>query len=185
MEKESKEELHFSWALTELKDAGHIEWFEEQTPQINLSNSIWGIRTEIKKTKEKREDFQAMQRHIYTPDFLIKWKDTRLMNAFPHYVKGGSPFWGFFNIDDKINYPDGFYSIIEIKPSFDQNNMTRLFKINQKWIYDKHGIYVQLIKPEVFFKNFFTPQRYLFTDKSKQKRKLKFTPTMLNEYLNT
>lgn len=74
------------------------------------------------------ESKNGIQSHVYTPDFKVEWN-----NEFPYlfrkkwYVHKNNIIW------------------IEVKPSFDRHNMTRLFKINQKWMIDKHGIYVMLL----------------------------------------
>jgi len=183
---DSNEELYLSWALDELQKRRHIIWYEPQSPQFFLTDSKWGVRREVKKTKIKTEDVQSMQRHVYTPDFMIKWnEDSVFYELFPDYTKNGAPFWAFENKGEDRPLSDignGVYSIIEVKPNFDRHNMTRGFKVNQKFIYDKLGVYVQLIKPEILFKNTFTPDRYLYTDKSKKERKIKFKTQSIDEY---
>lgn len=83
-----------------------------------------------------------LREHIYTPDFIVNW------NTIPPKVRGVK--WCLKNNQ----------SIIEIKPSFDKYNMTRLFMLNQKWMFDKHNIYVQLLKIDTVFKNTFKPKNY-------------------------
>ena len=75
-----------------------------------------------------------------------------------------------------------FETWLEIKPKFDQNNMTRLFKINQKWVFDKHGLFVDLVIPETLFEKTFTPKDYLTTPTGKQ-RKLNYKPKSCQEWL--
>jgi hypothetical protein len=65
---------------------------------------------------------------------------------------------------------------------FDQNNMERLFKVNQKWMWQKHGIFVNLIKPQELFQKTFTPAEYLRTPTGKP-RKLNFKPRNLFDFL--
>jgi hypothetical protein len=75
--------------------------------------------------------------------------------------------------------------LIEIKPIFDQNNMTRLAIINQKWVMEKHGLFVNIVIPDKLFENTFTPKRYLRCDASSKERKLKFSNVKsLDEFLN-
>ena len=120
-----------------------------------------------------------MQGHVYSPDFSIAWAEKARKI--------------FFNVcGSKVDLykspfiTDIFYShisIIEVKPVFDQNNMTRLFTINQKWMYQLHGVYVQKVVPVKLFEKTFTPKKYLLTDKSGKPRKLKYKPTSLEEFL--
>ena len=121
---------------------------------------------------------KLIREHIYTPDFLILWNekargvffnnllDRVTLSKIPFTVKG---------LCDK--------SIIEIKPAFDQNNMTRLFTINQKWLLEGIGVYCQKIIPVKLFSKTFTPVRYLKTDKTNKKRKLHYIPKALKEYV--
>jgi len=52
--------------------------------------------------------------------------------------------------------------------------MTRLAKINIKWVWDKYGVFVNIIIPEKHFDKTFTPKRFLTTDKSGKPRKIKY-----------
>lgn len=180
---DSKEELYFSWYLDELKDAGYIEKYESQPESYVLSAPLFYEYDKHLKTKTKTIVKKLMQEHIYTADFKIVWSE-KARNIF-------------FNTEanrvDLTKAPfiaaDGnAVSIVEIKPLFDQNNMTRLFTINQKWLCQRHGIYAQKIivdkkNGKGLFAETFTPIRYLLTDKSLKPRKLKYTPKILTEYI--
>lgn len=75
-------------------------------------------------------------------------------------------------------------SFIEVKPSFDQNNMTRLAVLNQKWVFEKFGLFINIVIPEKLFAKTFTPKRYLTCDKSSVKRKIKYKNIIsLDEFL--
>jgi len=65
---------------------------------------------------------------------------------------------------------------------WDQNNMERLFKVNQKWMWQKHGVYVNLVKPQDLFQRTFTPKEYLRTPSGKP-RKLNWKPKSLFDFL--
>jgi NH3-dependent NAD+ synthetase len=74
-------------------------------------------------------------------------------------------------------------SYFEAKPQYDFNNMTRLATLNVKWLYQKYGIYTQVIIPERIFQKTFTPKLMLKTKTGKE-RKLNFKVRSLEEYLN-
>lgn len=154
IELDSKEELHIAWYLDELKEAGYID--------------SWGRSASYTLFPKREYQGAIVREHIYTPDFYAEWKNS----AIGIFVGEGCPFV------DHIPY-----SIIEVKPAYDANNMTRLFKLNQKWVLDKIGAYVHLVIPEKLFRSTFAPQRYLLTDKGKGVRKISVPYLNLNEYI--
>ena len=179
---DSPEELYVSWYLDELEEAGYVERYLHQPKSLELSDKKTFPWEKVLKTKRKQMSSTLLQGHIYTPDFSVTWEES----AEELFFK--SIFFARNNVKGIMfaNWPNdafNFYSYIEVKPIFDRNNMTRLFTINQKWVYDKYGIYVQKIIPQKLFKDTFTPQRYLSTDSGKQKRKLNFAPRTLAEYI--
>ena len=176
---DSPEELYVSWYLDELGEAEYLWSYDFQPVSFNLSLDVRYEWQQIMKTKTKSMSSALLQKHVYTPDFKVHWAD-KSIGLFIKSIKfvtinKSAPFW--------IN--NSGESIWEVKPSFDRNNMTRLFTINQKWVYDKYGIYVQKIIPWKLFAETFTPEKYLLTDSGKQKRKLIFTPRTLEEYVES
>ena len=61
--------------------------------------------------------------------------------------------------------------------------MTRLVKINIKWVWSLHNEYVQIVVPEKMFKQTFTPERYMYTDKSNRMRVIKYKIIDLDGFL--
>jgi len=170
----SAEELHFFWYLSELKECGYIDEFYYEPEPIKLSGTIEVEVEKQLKTKVKIEKKTLLQGHEYTMDFIIYWNP----NAF-----------GCFHNNDDTRFP--FYatlenevsiSYVDVKGSWNMHNMNRLFAVNQKWVYDKFGIYIQKIVPEKLFKQTFTPRRFLTTDKSGKLRKIKHDCVLLEEY---
>ena len=198
---ESNEELWISYYLDELLTAGFILEWKYQPQAYQLFDGFKYPWVEKLSTKTKFKNATLLQGHEYTPDFLIKWSPAA--NDL------------FFNtIDDGINLRESNFiahcgnnlSIIDVKPQFDMQNMTRLFTINQKWMMDKFGLYVQKIIPvketkqyhkignknkKVYshstwsgiFPKTFTPERYFLTDVSMKPRKINYKAIGLNEYL--
>ena len=137
---DSNEELWLAYYLDELKEADFVAEWKSQPQEYVLSEPVVYTWLQKLKTKGKLKPSALLQGHKYTPDFMVSW------NSCARNI--------FFNtIDDGINlknvpffaHSGNNISIVDIKPAFDMNNMTRLFVINQKWMMDKYGIYVQKI----------------------------------------
>ena len=160
---DSKEEKYFYHWLLEIQAKGYIkEIIRGDELSFLLSEKAISTRKVEIKTKTKVVDFSLLQQHVYTPDFKIIWNKSAEALLF-----------SIDSFDDRYvfvaNLINGEYvSYIEIKPSFDKTNMTRLFGINQKWMFAKYGIYVQKILPyktskksdNCFFKETFVPEQY-------------------------
>jgi len=176
---DSDEEWYFSFYLDELYEAGYISEYELYPDSYILSDAVFYEYEKQLKTKTKMIVKKLMREHIYSPDFRIIWAD-KARGVFFDSIYGQTNLLKvpFITISDNI-------SIVEIKPVFDQNNMTRLFITNQKWMYHKLGIYVQKIVPVKLFEQTFTPKRYLLTDKSGKPRKLKYQPRSLETFVKT
>jgi len=176
---DSNEEMYYSWYLDELRDAGFILDYKPQYI-FQLSGDVNHSYTKpMKRVDDKEIVYSLMKGHIYTTDFVIRWTEKAkgifyedLLDPPPntpltkaHYV-----------VQDGIGY-------VEIKPKFDFKNMTRLVKLNIKWVWNLHSKYVQIVVPEEMFKETFTPQRFLLTDKDMRKRTIKFKTRTLDEFL--
>jgi hypothetical protein len=180
---DSDEEKYFYWYLEDLKKIGFVEEIIPQHPVISLSDKKEIKMFEQLKTKQKPLSHTLLHKHIYTPDFTIVWNEIAA-DIFTSYIGGfnekNTPFILANSAFKSVDKPR---SIIEIKPSFDQHNMTRAFTLNQKWIYNNHDIYVQLIKPVELFKKTFIPTRYIWTNNGTRRRKINFKIKLLKEYL--
>ena len=173
---DSKDEIWFKWYLDELVDAGFIKAVVYQPNGYILSASKqYPIHVQLK-TKIKIVKRTLLKGHIYTPDFKIIWSKTA-KGIFYQEIYGREKLEAPFIAYDGI-------SVIEVKPNFDMNNMTRLFTINQKWTMEKHGVYVQAIQltpktkggkitahKNAIFNTSFCPERFRWTDKSLKARK--------------
>lgn len=172
---DSKEELYFSWWLKELVNQGYVKYFIHEPKPFHLSASINKTYLKQLKTREKVESEELLKGHIYTPDFMVVWHEsaeelfTELIDS-NNKKKQGQALNTIISQEDEEG---AVVSYIEIKPSFDQNNMTRLAKLNQKWVYEKFDVFVNIIIPEKHFNKSFTPERYFLTDNSMQPRKMK------------
>lgn len=179
MEYDSDEELYFSWWLDELKETGYVHSYESQPESYVLTPPVFYEYDKHLKTKTNVVVKKLLQEHIYTADAQIWW-----------YEKARGL---FFNIvADRVDLrkvpfiaSNMHTSIVEIKAGFSKYNMGRTFSLNQKWMMQTHGIYVNKIiisNKTGLFKDTFTPARYLLTDKTNKPRKLYYTPRTLQEY---
>lgn len=175
---DSNGEVYFSWYLDELIEAGYVRDYDTQPEKYQLTESVKCSSIKQMKTKEKLVEATLLQPHHYTSDFNTFWNPIA-ENVFvrPRHdapVKD-CPF--FISKDPWLG------TVVEIKPVFDQNNMGRLFRINQKWVLDMYDVYIQEVKTTKLFEKTFTPQRYLLTDGGGQARRLKYKPVTLQEYI--
>lgn len=166
---DSKEELHFSWYLDELKQAGYINTWERNGISYQLTS---GLERDYIKPMKRVADKHLKQviftESRYTPDFNIRWTD-KAKGIFVMDLQSDSV--------EKITTP--FISnyggtTVETKASFDMNNMSRLARNNIKVVWDKHEVYIELIKIPNIFNTTFTPNRYFATDRTMKPRKLNY-----------
>lgn len=150
-----EEEWVLMW-LEELMERNLVERVERAVP-FKLSDPIVNRYKETVQLKTKEKNIEKKQTilegHEYTPEFMIKLTDKgeRLLSHNLYIHIGGKL--------EKLFYGRSII-YIEVKPEWDQNNMERLFKINQKWVMEKYGEYVNLIKPIQLFEKTFVPEKY-------------------------
>lgn len=164
VEFKSNHEKYFSWWLDELMEVGIIDNYDYEPTSYELSDKVV---YQVLDNKGKQKNKTLLEEHCYTPDFIINWNNNKL------------------NVANKIGilYDNKCESVIEIKPPFNMNNMTRLFIINQKWVYEKYKIYVQKVVVDDIFSKTFIPKRYLKTDKSNKLRKINYKHMLIDKYI--
>jgi hypothetical protein len=149
----SDEELFFSWWLDELKEAGIIySWAYEFEPYV-LSEKVC------------KDGKTLLQSHSYIPDFFICWSFS-YTPAVKISISGG----------------DNMFSLVDIKGKYSQNYNDAAFPLNQKWMMQRYGIYVNKVIPidgfrknkngekilkKCLFSETFTPKKYLLTPTGK------------------
>jgi hypothetical protein len=178
---DSNEEIHFSWYLKQLLDNNIItDWSYHPKPFL-LSDRIVRVYNKILKTKTVSKDSVILNDHQYQADFLIhwnpQWKGKFFMNI--HELDGLHRDFAF------IANKSSNFSVIDVKGSFagPHNNSAITFPLDQKWVWQKYGIYVQKIVPKKLFVETFVPHRYLLTDTSGKARKIDFKVRQLLDYL--
>ena len=166
---DSNEELHFSWYLDELKSKGYIIEWSKVEKSFELTKGLYlNYKIPMKKVDDKIKQQTILSPSVYTPDFYIIWS-VKAFGIFTTDIDMDS--------DNKLDTPfisRGKYSTVEVKGTFDNNNMTRLAVNNIKFVYDKFGVYVNLIKVPTIFDKTFTPDRYIMTDKSFKPRTINY-----------
>lgn len=175
---DSQEEVMAIMYFEELIEAGYVEKIERAEP-IRLSERLENKYTQVvemkTKTKEVEKNQVILEDHVYTPEFKVTWTH-----------KGKGLFVDSVHKERKIDAPfiGNWVTYIEVKPSFDQNNMTRLFKINQKWVYQQHQIFVNLVQPHKLFEETFTPKAWLKTPTGKD-RVIHWKVRSIEDYINS
>ena len=176
---DSQEERYFSYYLDELKEAGYIISYEAQPESYVLSEPYFYDYNIQLKTKIRPAVKKLIREHIYTADFKIHFA-AEASGIFCNRLESRKD---LTKIPFVVDY--FFVSIIEIKPAFSRFNSQREFSINQKWLFQRHGVYCQKIKISNragLFKDTFTPKKYLVTETGKPK-KLHYEPKTLEEFV--
>lgn len=193
---DSKEEWYFHLWIEELKTHGLIlEAVYHPKPFLLFDPvSVLYQKQQVRKVKECSVIILA--EHSYQADWLIYWND-RLKNilftdlSLPVRSPKEIPFTA------RWSSRGSFFSVIDVKGNFNQNDAWRRFSIDQKWVYQKYNIHVNKIIPmpritkkgkaspaSALFMKTFLPQRILYTDKSLKERKINFKFRMIEDYLS-
>lgn len=186
------EEKYFSDYLFELQEAGFIYDIVYQPKAKILFEGLTVNRNKEKVLKKGtiivQEDFILLQPHKYTPDFLFKWtpKGIPLVNTIGNFVKG-KPFIANTGITG-VN-SDMLLSVIDTKGTFanSKNSSALTFPLNQKWIFQQYGIYVQKIvvgNSKGIFKDTFCPKTYITTPKKGIARTIHFPVRTIEQYID-
>lgn len=170
---ESLEEMAILQWLFELKGARYIKSIK-RAPSFLLSDGLINHYAEQLKTKSRPAQQTLLQGHSYTPEFIVEWE----AKGIQKFVWSGKGKFEHLFIADAASY-----TYIEVKPPFDRNNTERAFKLNQKWMWQKHGIFVNLVKTSQLFPRTFTPEEYKKTPNGGI-RKLNWKAKSMNDYLN-
>lgn len=176
---DSFDEIFFLDWVFELMEMGYVKTVcRAETCQ--LSSPFNHHYFKALKTRQRAEVQILLNKHVYTPEFYLEW-DEKAKDIFFQYLdepkKITLPVVAQYSSENKV-----YYSLFEVKPKFDQQNMERLFKINQKWVMQATGKFVNLVKVHELFPKTFTPMAFLYTRTGKDK-KINWSPISLIEYL--
>jgi hypothetical protein len=168
---DSIEEVQFAHWLDEAKERGVvIRWDYHPEPfELSKKVSIYERKKYIT-PKKQIERTKTIKRclargHIYQADFKLLF-DLHSFK-FSH---------GLISVDKFTYY-------IDIKGAYHPNSdHKQLFSVNQKWVLQKHGVYVNKVIPEKFFKKTWVPKAVAFmSNRKKPTRRKKFIGCKLLE----
>jgi len=154
----SDEELYFSWYLEELQEAGYIESWGYEISKFQLTEPHSRKYLKQMKTKVKEEDEFLLHGSSITADFTIDWSK-KALNVF--VADSSIPVVKIKELPFRLGeegWEDFLISYIEVKPIVEIQNSSVSFPYKQKFCLDRHGIYIQKIKP------FDTKKKCLFSD---------------------
>ena len=151
---DSAEEVDFIEWCSEAARLSVIQDFIYQPEPIQLFDAVSYLDFQGKKRS-------LLQQHIYSPDFCIKF----IPGAFPVLAKQ-------FKVpyDRMSQASSSIY--LDIKGAFQRNGGDRSFSLNQKWVFQKTGIYVNKIVPVKFFEVWGCPQACFLSKVLKKPRKM-------------
>jgi len=156
----SNDEVDFSYYLDELKKEKYIDnWYKIIEP-INVTPDY--------KISKNSKTHTVLNKLDYTPDFYIKW-NKKAHNVFyynqsdiaSYKLKKELPYFFVYKNNE---------SIIEIKPAFDYQNMTRTVTILIKSLFYIKDVYVQIVKLNDLYQKTFQPNTSSFKPKNKLKK---------------
>lgn len=200
-EYDSKEELMFSYYLSELKEKGFLLGIEYQPQAFELAHETCVEARESTKKDETIKSITLTRSHIYTSDFKLLWDDsargvlfwerygTYGKNFFPYRKSHAQNFIPFY-ADNNVTY-------VDIKGEYVGRSNTSgvTFGLNQKWTIQAYGIFVQKVVVSLsdkgLFARTFTPRTVITNEvykvKTKDKEvgdsKLKYQPILLEQWI--
>lgn len=211
---DTSEELHFAWYLEELKEHGYIVGYDSHPYTFELFKGMnftaIANKNQLPKTKSANvKERELLPKNTYTPDFAIYW--TKKAEGIFYELIGfntnvvidyDTPFLIYKDypglarncgIDYLFQYPEGsvVVSLVDVKPAVANRfagNLSSIytFPIEQKWVMEKYGIYIQKVIAEgrktCLFAKTFTPRRYLQTDVSMARRNIHHDTPNIEEY---
>lgn len=197
---DSKEEMYFSWYLDELVKHGFIESYQYQPKVFRLIDPVYAKQFVPGKKSSKIKSVTLLREHEYRADYLIRWnrKGHGIFYALLGDVLSGQLTDKYSDFPFIANQKeDRHFSVVDVKGTYNQNDAYRRFAIDQKFIMQKYGIYVQKIipspaiskagkvsHPNALFLKTFVPERYILTDKQTKTRRIKYEYRTISEFVN-
>lgn len=185
---DSEQEIYFYYWLNDLKDKGLVIDFIYEPDPFLLCNEAYVKWNKQLKTKTKEHNNKIIHDLKYTIDFEIEWSDKT--DGILTYADDGI----YTSSPRNLMYRDSNNkSYIEVKPSFNYQNMNRHVKVKIAWVYAKYNKYIQIITPNKLFQETFYPERYKYTLSGKSLRRSKVnglyenvidTHIFVNDYLS-
>ena len=189
-------EVYFEWWLEELKSEGLVISYEREPKTFELYSALPIYYNQHYNRKEPIiKNFNLFQPVTYTPDYKVVF-DKRMLNKLFGTIDINSSEideWGFSKpgsifqetlFYSTSNMKNGSFELwFDVKPPSSALRFSgslgssRDFPIKQRLVYEKFGIIINKVVPignkNSLFSKTFMPERYKWTDKSGQLRKMK------------
>lgn len=153
LELDSTEEYDFLQFCVEAYNLKILDEFQYQPRSFKLFDSI-NYQTIDGKTRS------LFREHVYSPDFILTFQPSKCI-TLARELKVPK---------EKLLAKVDVY--IDVKGTFAKSDGGRSFSINQKWVYDKHKIYICKVVPKEFFAICGVPEACRLTAKTKKPRKM-------------
>jgi len=137
--KSNEERFFWDW-LKEAEKYGLVQDIIYQPESFKLSDAVFVQKIKHLKTKIKYYNKSLLRKHDYTADFYFSVVNIRLAKTFNYNWNG------LIYVDTKGAHPGK------------RNNSAITFPLNQKWVWDKYGIYVEKVIPKELFKKTWVPE---------------------------
>ena len=192
LEYESFCELSLLFFAEELMKLGYVQKVE-RPPSHSLCEPIQSSYA-IQLKKASKQETQIIQQGVtYTADFDIYFTE-KAVGVFCWVLGSGTKWNKNLLVAQRVPYvglpsqyvptPAIYKACCEVKPDFSRNSTTPKSMLTMKWLYQKHGIFVNLFRPNRIFEGLFVPEKYRLTERGTP-RILKFRPKTLQEYLKS
>ncbi len=151
---DSDEECDFIAWLLEAQQLGVAVDFKYQPQTYVLSEAV-------KYTNAAGKQRTLLREHVYSPDFEVMFNPTNFKKLAEE-----------LHLSEEQAKQNSFTACIDVKGTFAKADAGRTFAINQKWLMQRHNVYVCKIVPKDFFQKFGVPQACILTKKTKKPRKM-------------
>lgn len=133
----SKAEERVEKYLKHLQSLGYVESYRYEPYSFEVTEKVTANGRVVLEDMRYTPDFEVVFNLSAVDDYIVQ---PVLEGAVPKTYRKDWIFLGRINGAGKI------ISIIEVKPTFDKNNMTRYFTAIRKILFAKDRIFVNLIK---------------------------------------
>lgn len=193
--KENPHEMFFRWYCEELVQYGYLKSFEREPELISVLPKMTHLREKHYKSKlpNTTEEISMFQATNYTYDFRLIWTEKAKYIFTERYDPEGHFIFGMpIFVSHKILLDTGIelVSYVDVKPhyaaaQFGGGMMASYytFPFIQKYLFMDKGMYINKIIPihtgkhgrtTCLFATTFVPNRYRYTDKSGDFRKIPY-----------
>lgn len=141
---DSWDEYHFYLWILDGKELGLIKEAKFYPKAFELSDIITYNKEMVLKTKTKIVKKKLLAPHVYTADAIVRF-DILFKTLFPStaFVEHEGIAW--FDVKPSVN------------PKYIKYGSSKTFPLNQKWVYQRHGIYINRVMMKVLFHQTWCP----------------------------